>query len=444
MAYNSSGPMGPAPRALRPIQVPGYGGAIPVSDGGTVSLIGFNFTPTPDGGFDVRRFTKSQLPAVAGVDLTSILRQCQVLAPLTGGDKGFPPPANNTCGVGKNATVLPNSTNPLAHLPVDPRGGYCAANPFNNGAALPHLGGPDGVFNAAPRRCFGSVPACGMMPPAERHFDPTSTGYGVPARPNYDAPWNSVARHEIPLHAGVTEAQYDCRVPMACPDMARFLRHPYEPAQMHGVPPSPRRSISPVPGRSVSPVPTRIIGPARRRSITPNSRRSLSHIPLDTCAQTAPSGIGMLNRTTAYDNRSQPTRAGCGTPRPRRASASPVPDESVTRGPGRRFGSVGAYPAHPAARANRKEQKMTAEALKDAHEVLSKVRTELETRDDIRSRMRPQDFKQFKAAVTQLETALDADKSGHRRSRSLACTSRKAQPRSNDRSPTTTLRRRPQ
>lgn len=432
MAYNFPGPMGPAPRALRPIQVPGYGGAIPVSNGGTVSLIGFNFTPTPDGGFDVTRFSKGQLPTLTGVDLTSILRQCQVLAPLTGGSKGFPPPANKTCGLRNDGNIVPNPTNPSAHLPVrengiDPRG--FTANPFNNVGALQQLGGPDGVFNAVPQRGFASGAGCCMMPPTECNVGPMPTGYGVRKVPNYDAPWKSVARHEIPLHANDFKGQYDWRVPMAFPDVAHCPRHPYEAGQMRGVPPPPRRSNSPVPQRSMSPVPRPVIGPARRRSVTAISRRSLSPAPPDGCAQTAPLGRGRQNRPRS-------SRGGSNAPRPRRQSVSPVPDESIARGPGR-----GGRPVPPVAGANRKEQQMTREVLMDAHEVISKVRNELECRGDIKSRMRPQDFKQFKAAVTQLETALDAEKkSGHRRTRNQALTNYGAHPH-NDYSP---LRRRPQ
>lgn len=429
MNYNGSGPTGSAPRALRPIQVPGYGGAIPVSDGNTVSLIGFKFTPTPDGGFDVTRFSKGELPTVTGIDLTSILRQCQVLAPLAGGGKGAAPPATNTRGAGNDAAVLQNSANPLAPPPVrdnglDPR--CYNASPFNNRGAY-------GVPNAVPPRVLVSGATGGMVPPAECQIGAMPPGYGVPARPNYDAPWKSVAQNEIPLHPRGTEIPYDCRVPMACPDMPLFWRPPYEPEQVRGVPPFRRRSISPGPRRSISPVPRQGIAPARRRSISPNSRRSLSPPPLDSSAQAVSSCRSTMNRAPVYGTRSRHSRGGSGAPRPRRQSTSPVPNGSMARGPGRGAGSFGGRAGPPAVGTNRKEQHLARETLMDAHEVLTAVRNELETRDDIRSQMRPQDFKQFKAAVLQLETALDAEKKpGHRRTRSPVFNNYGAQPWNND------------
>lgn len=104
------------------------------------------------------------------------------------------------------------------------------------------------------------------------------------------------------------------------------------------------------------------------------------------------------------------------SPPPRDRSASPVPrvdiEPTVGSGPGSTSKrSVGSSRSRGRTADRVRDQELAREALDEAQDILATVREQMDTRDDFRQRMGARDLERFKAAVKQLERALDVQKS---------------------------------
>ncbi|XP_049512008.1 uncharacterized protein LOC125940224 [Dermacentor silvarum] len=431
MTYYSSSAPKLTPRPLRPIMVPGSC-APPTGTARAVSVAAFNLIPTPGVGYTTTPISGNDVLALTGTDIATVLHQCGLLnqsgggtVPITflslrpaPGDNAVPPIAN-CCGPSApgcdiaahapaatgydNAGFAGNSTQSGRDVMAAPAQRYGTAAPWTAGGLTSQYGASAnstcGGYGYASCRDDGAV----AVAPQYRRDSSSPAGYaeayGSSGRSSDG--YSRFPRSQRELNAAPDYSmygQFDGRVIVRPVTGGTPYTQPYDgppvPVVDTGVEQRPGSDGSPTQYNvSVRGVPRRTMGARRlsrgapaarsRRCVSPSPpprERSPSPVPGD---ETAP--VAGLSRS----------------PTSRRSVVS-----ARSRGRAPRRGSV-------------HEQAMAREALDEAQGILATVREQMDTREDFRQRMGPREVERFKAAVLQLERALDTQKKQpYRRGRS--------------------------
>lgn len=382
-----------------------------------VSVAALNLTPTPEGGYTTTPLSGNDALALTGTDIANLLQRCGLLkqppggavpityvslTPVPGGNavpqvtSGYGPsaqardalPGTPASGYG-NAGFAGNLPQPRREAMPSTAQCYGSSAPWAKEGRMPQYG-PDanssrGAYGYSPYRDNGAVPS------QYRRETASPTGYGGAYGNSSRSPdgynaFPGTRRDQMPTTDYSSYGQFDGNVTIR-PNSGN---PPYSPAfddrldpididverrpANNGSPKQYNVSVRGMPRRTLAARRMSCGAPATRsrRSMSPPPRdRSPSPVPGDEGEPAVGAGPGPTSRRNVVSSHSRGRAAG--------------------RGSGR-------------------EQEMAREALDEAQGILATVREQMETRDDFRQRMGARDLERFKAAVLQLERALDVQK----------------------------------
>ncbi|XP_077494851.1 uncharacterized protein LOC144105603 [Amblyomma americanum] len=421
--------------SLRPGMGPAYGASPGPATAAPTMAAPSTSLPPPGTGYNLPPISRNESEPLTlhGIDLENLLRDCGFVKPST----NHPVPVtvlDMTRPPGQN--FLPLTVNPgrrsmsARDVPVT-SGGYGNMAGMCGGGMMPQQA-RDGVssFGAHGTMRFGSggmsqyrggantmpnsygvsnLHDSGAASPSRRDMSPVSFGGAYNTAPRNFGRYSLPAATRAPQVGPTDYRTYPSYGPGMTPVMAGGARsyhtqyggrpHPAD-AGMAGWPRQDarsRRSISPV----TSPVPRgpTVGGVTRRSFMVPTATDRVMQASIVRRGPSPPPGRSP-----------SPVPDGGGMMRMNGRSPSPAPRRSVVAARGRGVS--------PAVRPSHREQVMAREALSEAHDMLSTVRREIDNRDDIRQKLRPHDLERFKAAVFQLERALETQTEPYRRCRS--------------------------
>lgn len=375
-----------------------------------VSVAALNLTPTPEGGYTTTPLSGNDALALTGTDIATLLQRCGLLnqppggcvpityvslTPVPGGNavpqvtSGYGPTAQARDAVPRTPGTGYGNAGFTGSLQQPRREAMPSTAPWATEGRMPQYG-PDasssrGAYGYSPYRDTGAVAS------QYRRETASPTGYGGGYGNSSRSPdgyntFPGTRREQMPTTHYSSYGQFDGNVTIRPTSGNR----PYSPAfddrldpvdidverrpANNGSPKQYNVSVRGMPRRSLAARRMSCGAPATRsrRSMSPTPRdRSPSPVPGDEAEPAAGAGPGLTPRRSVVTSRSR-GRAG--------------------------------------ARGSEREQEMAREALDEAQGILATVREQMETRDDFRQRMGARDLERFKAAVLQLERALDVQK----------------------------------
>ncbi|XP_075530591.1 uncharacterized protein LOC142563832 [Dermacentor variabilis] len=425
MAYYSPSDHKLTPRPLRPIMVP-CSGTPQLATARAVSVAGLNVTPTPGCGYTTTPLSSNDVLALTGTDIVTVLQQCGFLSQSGGGTvpitfvsltpapgDNAAPPITSCCGpsalgrdVAAGTPAIGYGNAGFAGISSQPGRGVMSAPAQRYGTPGPWTAGgltsQHGANAASTSGGCGCVPYCddGALAPQYRRDASSPAGYVGP----YDNPacnsggYSRFPRSQRELNAmpATVQGQFDgkliVRPAAGCTPYSQPYAQPY--AQRYDGPPGPvETDVEQWPESDGSPTQYSISARGTpRRSV--DARRLIRGAPAVCIRRPISTSLP-----------------------PRGPSPPPVPGDEMApvaglnRSPTSRRSVV---PARSRGRARRRsfvhEQALAREALDEAQDILATVREQMDTRDDFRERMGPREVERFKAAVLQLERALDTQK----------------------------------
>ncbi|XP_075726493.1 uncharacterized protein LOC142768408 [Rhipicephalus microplus] len=402
-------------QAQRPMMVPGSD-QTQSRTVRAVSVAALNLTPMPGGGFTTTPVSGANTRALAGTQIANMLQQCGLLNQPGGGsvpitfvslepvpDGNATSPITNASGPSSAAREFVPRTSSMGYNMA----GFKGTVPQPLGGAMPSTSRR--YSSAAPWTIAGGASQYGS------YASSTRGAYGYP--PYRD---NNTASSQY-RHGALPPTSYGRAFANSVRISGAYNRFPGTPHDVAAPSATGYSPYGPFDGKTFT----------RPAAGNPPYAAPYDNVPghVDIDVERCPpnngsptqynvSVRGMPRRSTAT------RRSSCGAPTsrsrrgmslsppPRDRSASPVPRNEIEpmQGPGpgptsRR--SVGTCRSRGRAR----EQELAREALDEAQDILATVREQMDTRDDFKQRMGARDLERFKAAVKQLERALDAQKS---------------------------------